>query len=359
MSAQNKIIRVAALTSSRNDATARFRIRQYVLTLEKYNVEVAEYCPILSQYARLPGGLSDIRTRYIPPILGAQMLLNTLFRIPGILGTYKADVLWLERSFLPGAEALVHFTKAPRVLDVDDAVWLMNPLGEWSAKLLTRSVDAVIAGNNYLAAWYSKYCKKIYIVPTAIDCQRFLPKQDGSKTENDLFVIGWTGSSANFKYLKLIEKPLARFLTKHQRSRLLIVADREPVFELIPKSQVMFEPWMAQTEARILHDMDIGIMPLTDDDWARGKCSFKMLQYMSTGIPVVVSNVGMNREVLEKGACGFGADNDEAWYEYFEILYSKPNFRAELGRTGRMIVESSYSVEVISRHLSDVFLDFA
>lgn len=359
MGTQRKKIRVAALTSSRNDPTARFRFRQHIAVLDKYCVEVTEHCPAFNQLARLPGKLSNIRTRYIPPILCAQMLLNAFLRIPGIVGTYKADVLWLERCFIPGLDALVHLTKAPRVLDVDDAIWLMTPLGEWSAKLLTRSVDAVIAGNNYLADWYSKYCKKIYIVPTAIDCQRFLPKQDGPKTENDFFVIGWAGSSANFKYLKLIEKPLARFLTNHPRSKLLIVADRGPVFKLIPKSQVMFEPWMVQTEATILHKMDIGIMPLTDDDWTRGKCSFKMLQYMATGIPAVVSNVGMNKEILAKGLCGFGVDNNEAWYEYLELLYSKPHLRAELGRTGRMIAESSYSIEVISRQLADVFRSFA
>jgi glycosyltransferase involved in cell wall biosynthesis len=267
--------------------------------------------------------------------------------------------MWLERCFIPGAEALVHLTKAPRVLDVDDAVWLMNPLGKMSAGHLARSVDAVIAGNSFLANWYSNYCNKVYIVPTAIDCQRFLIKQNGSKTKNDLFVIGWTGTSGNFKYLKLIETPLARFLENHRQARLLIVADRSPTFEFIPKSQVMFEPWTAQTESIILNNMDVGIMPLVDDDWTRGKCSFKMLQYMATGIPVVVSKVGMNNEVLAKGLCGFGADNNEEWYQCLELLCSKPHLQVNMGKSGRMIVEDNYSLEVVSGQLAKVFHDVA
>jgi glycosyltransferase involved in cell wall biosynthesis len=352
------MIRVAALTSGRNVPSARFRIRQHIAALEKHDVQVTECCPLVNQHSRLPGKLSMIRTRYLPPVLGAQMFSNIIFRIPGIFGTHKSDLVWLERSFLPGLEVLVRVTKSPRILDVDDAVWLMNPLGEQSARYLVRNVDAVIAGNNYVADWYSDYCRKVYIVPTAIDCQRFVPKQDGLDSERNFFVIGWTGTSANFKYLKLIEKPLASFLRHHKESRLLIMADRRPVFELIPESQVVFAPWTVQTESTILHKIDVGIMPLTDDDWTRGKCSFKMLQYMATGIPVVVSDVGMNSEILKKGFCGFGANNNLAWYQHIELLYSDQDIRANLGRVGREIVEKNYSVNVVSKQLAEVFFNF-
>jgi glycosyltransferase involved in cell wall biosynthesis len=286
-------------------------------------------------------------------------MLNILCRIPGMIGTYKADAVWLERSFIPGVEALVGLTKAPRVLDVDDAIWLMTPLGAKSARLLTRSVDAVIAGNSFLADWYSNYCKKVHIVPTAIDCRRFFPKKNSSENGNGLFVIGWTGTSSNFKYFKLIEKPLARFLENHRQARLLVVADRKPAFDSIPQSQLIFEAWTEQAESEILHKIDVGIMPLADDDWGRGKCGFKMLQYMATGIPVVVSNVGMNKEILEKGSCGFGADNDDEWYQCIELLFSRPQLRVDLGKSGRVIVEDNYSMDVVSGKLAEVFHDVA
>jgi glycosyltransferase involved in cell wall biosynthesis len=351
------MIRVAALTSGRNMPSSRFRIRQHVSALGKYDVQVTEYCPAVSQHLRIPGKLSMVRTRYLPPVLGTQMLFNIMLRIPGVFGTYKADAVWLERSFLPGLEALVHLTKSPRVLDVDDAVWLTNPLGERSARYLARNIDAVIAGNSYVADWYSNYCSKVYVVPTAIDCQRFVAKQECPNSETGFFVIGWTGTSANFKYLKLIEKPLASFLKHHKQARLLIMADRRPAFALIPESQVMFVPWTIQIESAILHKMDVGIMPLANDEWTRGKCSFKMLQYMATGIPAVVSNVGMNSELLKKGFCGFGATNDEAWYQHIENIFLNPVLRTSLGKVGRKIVEENYSVHVVSKQLAEVFFN--
>lgn len=355
MGSQNSVIRVAALTSGRDVPSARFRIRQHISSLAKHNVEVAEYCPVINQHARLPGKLGRIRSRYLPPVLLAQTAVNTLARLPGVFGTFSSDLVWLERSFLPGLEIVVRLTKAPRVLDVDDAVWLMNPLGENSAKLLARSVDAVIAGNDYLADWYSRFCQNVYVVPTAIDCQRFTPGERIGKDRNNLFVIGWTGTSGNFKYLKSIEKPLARFLKARREARLLIVADKKPSFELIPEFQVWFERWTPQSESDVLRRMDVGIMPLLDDDWGRGKCSFKMLQYMASGLPVIVSNVGMNKEVLGKGACGFGPRSDDEWYELIEQLYREPHLRLSLGQNGRRIAEKNYSLEVVSDDLTRIF----
>ena len=353
------MVRVAALTSSQSEPASRFRIKQYIPKLLSYNVHVTDYCPIISQHARLPGILSNIRTRYLPPVVASQLLINSFLRIPGILGSYRADVLWLERCFIPGLDVLVRLTKAPRVLDVDDAVWLMNPLGEKSAGFLTRNVDAVIVGNDYLANWYSSFCKKIYVIPTAIDFQRFSLKQNSLEGASNQFIIGWTGSSSNFKYFKLVEKPLARFLADHVEAKIFIIADKRPVFEMIPENKIIFERWTPQSESSLLHQMDIGIMPLTDDDWTRGKCSFKMLQYMATGIPVIVSSVGMNKEVLAKGFCGYAAENDDDWYDHLVELYSKPALREELGRTGRSIIENNYSIEIISKQLAEVFRGFA
>ena len=353
MECQPKKIRVAALTSGQNIPSRRFRVSQHISNLKTYNIEVTEHCPVVNQHARLPGNLSNIRPRYLPPLLASQILLNSLCRIPGIIASHKAQILWLERSFVPGFEAMVSLTKAPRILDVDDAVWLMNPLGRGSAKALARSMNAVVAGNSFLADWYSNYCSRVHVVPTAIDCQQFFLKPE-SEDHDDSFVIGWTGTAGNFKYLKMIEKALARFLTNFPKARLLILAEKRPHFEFVAQDKVEFMPWSAATEASGLHRMDVGIMPLEDDDWTRGKCSFKMLQYMAVGLPVIVSPVGMNKEVLQRGLFGFSAENNNAWYQYLEALYFDRQLRFDLGRVGRSVVEKNYDVRVVSSQLSQI-----
>lgn len=351
----NKTIRVTALTSGKNGPASRFRVRQHVPALKALDVLVADHCPIISQHARLPGRLSKIRTRYMPPVLVAQLLMNLIGRIPGAISSYRSDILWIERSFLPGLEPLVTLTRGPRVLDVDDAVWLMNPMGEKWAAQLARRTDAVIAGNHYLADWYSPHCKQIFVVPTAIDCVRFRPRNFDTHRLDDLFVVGWTGTSGNFIYLKQIETALARFLKDHPKARFLITADKRPQFGMLSESQIIFRPWTAATESEILHQMDVGIMPLANDRWTRGKCSFKMLQYMATALPIVASPVGMNNELFGKGEIGFAASTHDEWYSALHELYVNPTLRENAGRSGRAIVEADYSGEVVAQKLANIF----
>ena len=345
-------MKITALTSGESSPAGRFRIRQHLAALAARGIEVEDHYPAINQLARLPGRLGRIRTRYLPPIVVGQMALNAATRIPGILSTWKTDALWIERSFIPGLEHLVRLTKGPRILDVDDAIWMMNPMGESSAAYLARSMDVVIAGNDFLADWYGRHCRNVHIVPTAVDCKRYLPKP---AEVNNGFVIGWTGTSGNFPYFKLIEKPLARFLADHDDASLLIVADCEPTFDLIPPSRVVFIPWTPDNEAQILHRMTVGIMPLADTPWARGKCSFKMLQYMASALPVVVSPVGMNADVLKKGEMGFGAISPDDWYDALQAIYEHRDTAAVMGAAGRRIVEENYDANIVSALLTDIF----
>jgi len=348
-------LKVAALTSGVDIPSRRFRVHQFIPDLAKLAVDVEEYCPLISQHARLPGKLSNIRMRYLPPVLAGQMLFNSALRIPGILGSYSADVVWLERSFIPGLEVLAKSLKRPVVLDVDDAVWLMNPLGERSARFLTGCVDAVVAGNSYLANWYSSYCRNIYILPTAIDCRRYSPGRPPELFDGGEFVVGWIGTSSNFAQLRSAEKGIADFLGMHPEARFLVVADKPPDLREVPPGQICFEPWSAQTEVAAIQKMDVGIMPLIDNDWTRGKCSFKMLQYMATGIPVAVSNVGNNKDVLSKGQCGIGIEPGGDWSAALEYLFKDPPLRRRMGQEGRSIVETYYSVTIAAENLAKVF----
>jgi glycosyltransferase involved in cell wall biosynthesis len=347
-------MRVAALTSGRNLPSARFRVRQYVPHLQRLGIQVVEHCPPVSQGARLPGALGRIRERYLPPVLAAKTALNLAGRVPGIAGSHRADLTWLERNFLPGLDDLAGLLKSPLVLDIDDAIWLYNPLGEKMVRRLVRRADMVLAGNRFLADWCSRHHQRIRIVPTGIDCVRFRPRPV-PKPAGAPFVVGWTGTSANFVFLEMIAPALARFLRVHRDARLLVVADRPPRLAGLPGGQVVFQPWRADAEHRMLHEMDVGIMPLDDSDISRGKCSFKMLQYLAAGLPVVVSPYGMNREVLDLVPGGLGPRSVVEWFDGLETVRADAKAGKIDARALRDVALRHFAAEKMAGRIADAF----
>ncbi|MFO7167559.1 MAG: glycosyltransferase, partial [Chloroflexota bacterium] len=185
-----------------------------------------------------------------------------------------------------------------------------------------------------------------------VDTERFRARD---AAERDRFVIGWTGISPNFSFLYAIEAPLERILRRLDDAELLVVADRPPEFRRIDPRRVRFIAWSPATEAEAVRQMDVGLMPLADSEWARGKCSFKMLQYMACGVPVVVSPVGMNADVLAMGEVGLVARDEQEWCEAIELLYAdRPRGRA-YGAQGRAIVERHFSRTVVATQLAGIF----
>ncbi|MCJ7692071.1 MAG: glycosyltransferase family 4 protein, partial [Sedimentisphaerales bacterium] len=312
-------ITLAALTAGTNIPSSRFRIRQYISRLAEHGVIVKEHVPFSE------------KTCYFPGPFKAMTKFGGLFR------SRDADLVWISREFAAGYETFERLLKRPRILDVDDAVWLHRPFGWFAMPDIARAMDAVIAGNAYLAEYFGKYCKKVYVVPTAIDLDRFTLRPESKNEQRDKFVIGWTGSSSNFKYLDTIEPALNRFVREHDRAELILTADRPWEHSLLPAEKVRFIRWSAEEEVSVLHSMSVGIMPLADDKWSRGKCAFKMLQYMGVGLPVIVSPVGMNREVLDKGDVGLAASSPDEWYDALVSLYKDRSLQVRLGSEGREV----------------------
>ena len=343
----NPMLRIAALTSGRSTPSARFRVRQHLPMLRSAGLDVREYCPTINQGARLPGALGKVRTRFLPPVILGQAALNLALRIPGIIGSHQADVTWLERNFIPGLDDSVVLLGKPLVLDIDDAIWLYNPMGRSQISRLVRRAEMVFAGNRFLADWCSQYCKNIRIIPTAVDSERFVPRSI-PKTPGSPFVIGWTGTSGNFRFLKMIESALDTFLRSHPTARLMVIADRAPHEISVPSSQLVFHQWNPETEQLMLREFDVGIMPLDDSDLSRGKCSFKMLQYMACGVPVIASPFGMNAEVLLLGDFGFPALNDSDWCG--ALIYCAENIaKAQAkGKIARDVFLKNYSSAKVS-----------
>ena len=309
------MIKVAALTSGKHVPSARFRIRQHVLPLKRAGIHVREFLPAVDKYAPPPPFLAFSNKMGSVPVKIGWKFVKALATIPGVMGSYTADITWLERELHPGIPILEPFLKRPVVLDVDDAIWLTAPFGRSAAIGAARMAEIVIAGNRYIAEWFGSFAKDVRVVPTAVDTDRIKPPGfQKMKPVSERFVIGWIGTSSNYTYLYRIEKGLSEFLKNHD-AELLVMADKAPEFSALRSEYVRYVKWDPFKEIDLLGRMDVGLMPLSMDEWSLGKCSFKMLQYMAAGLPVVVSPVGMNVDVLSLGEVGFSAVTPGDWYE--------------------------------------------
>jgi glycosyltransferase involved in cell wall biosynthesis len=333
MTNQKNIV-VAAFTGRQNCPASYFRVRQHKERLLQRGLTIREFSHPATKRCWYPG------------------FFKAVPYIPGIIESRKYDVVWLCRVMVEGYETFERLLKRPRVMDVDDAIWLTGPFGKYALPHIAAGMDAIIAGNAYIANWFGKYCRQVHIVPTAIDLNRYTLAPPQSQLNG--FIIGWTGSSSNFKYLRLIEKPLLRFLTDHPDSTLKIIADIPWNSEFIPPNRIQYIEWSRDNQVSQLYDMSIGIMPLADDQWAAGKCSFKMLQYMAVGLPVVVSPFGMNNDVLSKGDVGFAAVTDDQWYDAIKTLYNSKQLREQLGQAGRDVVEQYFNADVIADKIGTI-----
>ena len=263
----------------------------------------------------------------------------------------RSHVVVLHQIKLAGAEArLFAALAARRIFDFDDAIYVRKPrrLGEpaddswWRRRKFAatcRRVDVVAAGNEVLAAAAAPYARRIVTLPTALDASRYQPT---TATQADPPTIAWIGNPENLAYLEILRPALARLSLRHPTLRLRVICSRFPQWP-----EVRIEPvlWSPAAEVAALAGSHIGVMPLADEEWARGKCAFKLLQYMAASLPCVASPVGANTEAVIEGATGYHARNDAEWESALERLISSADLRARLGAAGRAHVASHYSMQ--------------
>lgn len=323
-------MRVAAYTGGPNVPSARARVRQYVAPLGELGIHVHEY--------PLPWGNVLPRSRAARSLWAGATATS---RLLSLMRSWAANVTWVSRQFLPAFAPLHAFAHRPMVLDVDDAIWLNT--GGHRAKTLAKASAAVVCGNSYLADYFRQWNPSVHVIPTAIDARKYSPRAPFA--DGDPVIVGWSGTSGNFGFLYDIEEALARVLVERPAVRLRIIADRPPAFSRIPRSRVEFIQWQPGIEASSIREMSIGLMPLADDAWCAGKCSFKMLCSMACSLPVVVSPVGMNRDVLACGEIGFGPNSTQEWIDALLLLIDNPELRDSMGAAGRFVVEQHFSLE--------------
>jgi glycosyltransferase involved in cell wall biosynthesis len=229
------------------------------------------------------------------------------------------------------------------VLDVDDAIFLQFPD---KVRQLIEMSDHVIVSNRPLREYAAQFHHSITEVPTCVPLSKFTLRSFGS-TPVGKPVVGWIGTSSNLGFLSTCAGALRRVASEIPFTMLVVSNDASPLHTIdLHGVDVRFEPWSAETEVGFLHQMDIGLMPLPNDqEWMKYKAATKLVQYMSVGIPAIASPVGVNRDILEAQQVGFSATTDEEWIEALRELLRNEPLRRSMGREGRKRVESKYCIE--------------
>ena len=326
-------------------ASTRQRLRQYCERLDAHDISV-EFEPLLDNtyVENLALGRKVDRLR----------LLSAYWsRIQLLLTRHHFDLIWLHCEafpYLPGfMERLVFYAGKPVVYDFDDAIFhqydnhrniFVRAMLGGKLKPLLRRVSASSCGNAYLKAYAERFCDNSEILPTVVDTNLYRPAPEC--TRGGPVTIGWIGSPSTWLQLKPIVPLLLRLREKFDLH--IRVVGAGCVEEHFP--EVDFIDWSEENEVFELQKMDIGIMPLPDEPWARGKCGYKLIQYMACGLPVVASPVGVNAEIVSHGENGFLASTEEEWHESLTRLAADPDLRRAMGVAGRARIESEFSLKV-------------
>jgi glycosyltransferase involved in cell wall biosynthesis len=284
-------------------------------------------------------------------------------RIFQLMDVIRGEFVFLHREAAPIGPPVFEWIIA-RILrkkiiyDFDDAIWLTDRITEsklvkalrWRSKVgkICNWSYKVSCGNQYLADYARKFTSRVVVNPTTIDTENAhnpylysTPPLSPSGVKNLDIIIGWTGSHSTIKYLSGIVPVLQRLQKKYDGLVFLVIADQKPDLQL---NKFEFILWQKETEVQDLLQLDIGVMPLPDDVWTRGKCGFKALQYMATGIPCVVSAVGVNADLVDHGRTGFLATTEDDWINFLERLINDEAARIKMGEAGRKRVINHYSV---------------
>jgi glycosyltransferase involved in cell wall biosynthesis len=290
------------------------------------------------------------RWRWARWLRGPLQLVAAAGRPLQLRGLRRDDVVFLQRPMVELPTTLLERIATRRrcsIFDFDDAIFL-NVGGRRKLRQIVGMVDQVIAGNQHLAE-QADAAGKTTVIPTIVDTDRFrlLPTRDRRGAD---VVFGWTGLASNYPQLLTVRQALSETL-RHTGARLLLISNAPPPPELATL-RVEYRPWRPETELEDLAEIDVGLMPLPDTPYARGKCAYKLIQYMALGRPGVASPVGANREVVTPGIDGFLPNTDGDWQEALIALAFDPDLRCRVGEAARRRIETAYSLTaVLPRYL--------
>lgn len=333
----------------------RYRLEQWMPELAAQGITV-ELFPFVDQEL--------MRLLYQPGkyVAKAAAFARCLLRVGKTLAQLRAyDAIYLFRAAcLAGPaflEKLLPLFRRPVVFDFDDAIfylhtsqanrylgWLKFP-GKTAS--ICRLSQHVVVGNHYLADYARQFNEAVSVIPSSVDTEMYQPQ--GGRATTSRIIVGWTGSSTSQTYLEAFA-PMLRELMARYPIELRVHSDREPDLPGVP---YIWRKWSAETEVEEIRQFHIGLMPMPDEEWAKGKCAMKALLYMSLGIPAVCSAVGANCEVIQHGENGMLAATTAEWLGALGALIEDAALRSRLGTAGRRTIEERYS----KAHAASLFAD--
>lgn len=326
----------------------RFRCEQYIPILKECGYEIT-YSNLLSKW---DDTYFYQEGKYL---FKAFIFLKTfIHRCFDVLRAKRYDAIFIYReAFMIGTtifeRGLKHSGK-PIIYDFDDSIWIQdisegNKNLSWMKRAgktdeIIAMADLVIVGNQYLAEHAQQFNSNVAIIPTTIDTNYHKPAEKNNKSS---VCVGWTGSETTMRHFKLIIPVFERLQQKYGDKISFIQISNQPVY--CPNLNLETLVWNAQDEIEQLQKIDIGVMPLPNDAWSKGKCGFKGLQYMSLAIPTIMSPVGVNTEIIADGENGFFATSEDEWFTTICNLIENKELCKTIGKAGRKTVIERYSID--------------
>jgi glycosyltransferase involved in cell wall biosynthesis len=329
----------------------RYRIEQFLPHLEKKHFEF-DYSYLLNE--------TDDRVFYSSRNYFGKfkmLIKSTLKRLFEVYFEVKNyEYVFVQReAFMLGTAFFekLYAKKAKLIFDFDDSIWMHN-ISEANKKLaflknpaktseIIKNSHQVVVGNSFLANYASRFNSIVTIIPTSIDTDEYNRTNEYTEKPDKKVCIGWSGSQTTIEHFKLIESVLKKLQNKYGKTVCFkVIGDASYENKEL---NIKGLAWQRATEISELEEIDIGIMPLPDDEWTKGKCGLKGLVYMSMQIPAVIQNVGANKEIIQNGANGFLANSDEEWFEKLSTLIENFELRKKIGENGRISVLKYYSVD--------------
>ncbi|ABE55929.1 glycosyl transferase, group 1 [Shewanella denitrificans OS217] len=284
----------------------------------------------------------------------SKVIYSYVKRLFQIITIHKYDVVIIEKELFPyfpaTIERLLNFFNVKYVVDYDDAIFQMyEESSNWMVKFFLKdkinvvmnNAHIVITGNDFLFSKAKFYgAKNVTVIPTVIDIDRYVQES----TRQEVPTVCWIGSPSTQKYVVELKDVLIRVCLEN-KAKLVLVGATTSVGDFFPDIDLEIIPWEESTEAFIIKHSDIGIMPIASTNWERGKCGYKLIQYMATGKPVVASNFGANIDIVKNECCGLLVNSDDEWYEALTQLIKDRQLSLKLGASGRERVENIYCIQ--------------
>lgn len=346
----SRAIKVLFLTqTSQAGASARYRVYQYISFIKKEGIEF-DIAPAVPD--GMPVSVCSSRICFY----GSQILR----RFRDIVKVKKYDVIFLQRDiiihFYPFLERIIALLNNNIIFDFDDAIYLFPSHKKpgffskllWDKRKIERIIKLskyIIAGNSFLKRYAESFTKNVTVIPTSVDLALYTTRQIPRDLSDKVTKIGWIGSQGSFGYLEDIF-PVFNELAEKYRIELKVVGAKGPS---LGKVRTDYADWSLDTEIKNISDFDIGVMPLRDDEWSRGKSATKLLQYMAAGIPAVASKVGVNAEIIKDGQNGFLIEEGKCWIEKISKLIEDRQLRQAMADNARADVEKLYSIQANAR----------